>query len=62
MGDIITRERVIRPTIRHLGEMYDDESFIQEDQNKIKQGTSWTTHNWELGRNFATGSVLLRLT
>ena len=24
--------------------------------------TSWTTHNWELGRNFATGSVLLRLT
>ena len=24
--------------------------------------TSWTTHNWELARNFSTGSVLLRST
>ena len=39
MRDIQIREWVIRPTMRPSSEMSDYESFIQEDQSNIKQGT-----------------------
>ena len=37
MRHIIICEHVIRPTMRNSGEISDDESFIREYQNKIKQ-------------------------